>query len=781
MSAGPSVHLDTFKGNYAASSFLTKLTDQVLQVEGRTSPSKSSPSSKGSPAKDKRIPADPAAAVELLLSSFERAEKDLGKLQLQVDQRVQDLQQALAKEEQTFQVQIEVLEAHASDVQSSLLQMDTDIGQIGHSTRLGDRIQAAEAARKRAKNAGEVMTYLAEFASVSDFSELSELFQDDNRLAEAAAMTRQILALANEVMAAKERAGSSSTAVPSQSSRASQQGVAQAIDRLEDYRNLLEHRVVARFDSAVGSSDLGSMMACARIMAEFKRGETSLMQRYIATRAMFMDAKEVQFTEGRRAVDAAEAITAMRSLGGLYKNILAAVRDEAVVMEQVFPNPGPAMAMLIHRIFEQRIQAALDRLLVAPPLNAGPEAQQQHLKLLTEAYKRTLALSDSLQEIVREAADVQELAEESFGEHLADYPASELAWLQDLHNSTLGKVGRLAMEPVSQYCSWNAEAVERCATLSQEGSLPRHVRQLFVGPSPRQPHLGCLLDQVSAFLQAGLVGAGAQCNSTCSNPFSPATVGPVLNRSSAAKAAEKVIEIGMGSVLEAVGLASTIILAVRQHYLKVVEKRLQGSAPDAAACAAGLAGMVRATEERILTSLQVAITAFFAQVERTLTTEQKRVDFRPMAGMVLPLDQPTDACLLASSLIDALLRFASATLQATNLTSFCAEVGRKTHALLMTHMQHFSFSPAGALRWKRDVNEYTETLQVVRIQAIDEKMEELASMANMLVVAPDSLLGLVDSSMRISHRTALATIRLREDFRTAKVGSSTLAAIFSGD
>ncbi len=72
-------------------------------------------------------------------------------------------------------------------------------------------------------------------------------------------------------------------------------------------------------------------------------------------------------------------------------------------------------------------------------------------------------------------------------------------------------------------------------------------------------------------------------------------------------------------------------------------------------------------------------------------------------------------------------------------------------------------------------------LQVVRIQAIDEKMEELASTANMLVVAPESLLGLVDTSMRISHRTALNTIRLREDFRTAKVGTSTLAAIFSGE
>ncbi len=54
--------------------------------------------------------------------------------------------------------------------------------------------------------------------------------------------------------------------------------MSQAIDKLEDYRNLLEHRVVARFDTAVAGSDLGGMMACARIMAEFKRGETSLMQ-----------------------------------------------------------------------------------------------------------------------------------------------------------------------------------------------------------------------------------------------------------------------------------------------------------------------------------------------------------------------------------------------------------------------------------------------------------------------------------------------------------------------
>lgn len=46
--------------------------------------------------------------------------------------------------------------------------------------------QNAEGFRKRALEGVKVVTYLQEFANVAQLSELSELFQDDNRLAEAA-------------------------------------------------------------------------------------------------------------------------------------------------------------------------------------------------------------------------------------------------------------------------------------------------------------------------------------------------------------------------------------------------------------------------------------------------------------------------------------------------------------------------------------------------------------------------------------------------------------------
>lgn len=52
---------------------------------------------------------------------------------------------------------------------------------------------------------------------------------------------------------------------------------------------------------------------------------------------------------------------------------------------------------------------------------------------------------------------------------------------------------------------------------------------------------------------------------------------------------------------------------------------------------------------------------------------------------------------------------------------------------------------------------------------------------NVLVVAPDSLLGLVNGSLRMAHRDALRYIALREDFKVARVDGKPLLVLFSGE
>ncbi len=51
-----------------------------------------------------------------------------------------------------------------------------------------------------------------------------------------------------------------------------------AVEQLELYRNVLENRVVSRFDEALARGELATMADCADIMAEFSRGEAVLVQ-----------------------------------------------------------------------------------------------------------------------------------------------------------------------------------------------------------------------------------------------------------------------------------------------------------------------------------------------------------------------------------------------------------------------------------------------------------------------------------------------------------------------
>lgn len=57
----------------------------------------------------------------------------------------------------------------------------------------------------------------------------------------------------------------------------------------------------------------------------------------------------------------------------------------------------------------------------------------------------------------------------------------------------------------------------------------------------------------------------------------------------------------------------------------------------------------------------------------------------------------------------------------------------------------------------------------------------MQALVNVLVLPPESLLGLVDGSLRMTHTQALKYIKLREDFKTAKVDGMTLAAVFATD
>merc|ERR1711915_840885 len=65
-------------------------------------------------------------------------------------------------------------------------------------------------------------------------------------------------------------------------------GLEVAVANLQDYCNELENRLLSRFDAASQRRELSTMAECAKILSQFNRG-TSAMQRYVASRPMFID------------------------------------------------------------------------------------------------------------------------------------------------------------------------------------------------------------------------------------------------------------------------------------------------------------------------------------------------------------------------------------------------------------------------------------------------------------------------------------------------------------
>lgn len=53
----------------------------------------------------------------------------------------------------------------------------------------------------------------------------------------------------------------------------------------------------------------------------------------------------------------------INALASLYKSLHAAVKEEVALVKQIFPSPDMVLNLLLQRLFEQRVQAALERLL----------------------------------------------------------------------------------------------------------------------------------------------------------------------------------------------------------------------------------------------------------------------------------------------------------------------------------------------------------------------------------------------------------------------------------
>jgi hypothetical protein len=270
----------------------------------------------------------------------------------------------------------------------------------------------------------------------------------------------------------------------------------------------------------------------------------------------------------------------------------------------------------------------------------------------------------------------------------------------------------------------------RCVLLSPPAQLAGNARRLF-HCSMEQANTACLLEQVAAHLLAGLAQAAEAAGKAVAGPFRPrqlleahetpagsaqapspaggttgsrsvvpapqtaaqqtlqggqqprkqqllgaaAMQGGALSRDGLAQAASLAVDPSLGAVLRATATAGGIVAQLQRYYGRGVAPHLAGSPDEARACAAALAAVGRAVEERVVGALQRCLAALAAQADMTLVELQDRTDFcPPEGGAPPPLDTPTPVCQATCALLTAAVEAAAAHLHGANLTSLLAEV-----------------------------------------------------------------------------------------------------------
>ncbi|KAJ4908477.1 Exocyst complex component SEC10 [Raphanus sativus] len=727
--------------------------------------------------------------VDGLLSLFKDACKELIDLRKQVDGRLDTLKKEVSTQDGKHRKTLTEIEKGVDGLFESFARLDGRISSVGQTAaKIGDHLQSADAQRETASQTIELIKYLMEFnGSPGDLMELSALFSDDSRVAEAASIAQKLRSFAEEDIG---RQGAAGNATPGR-------GLEVAVANLQDYCNELENRLLSRFDAASQRRDLSTMSECAKILSQFNRG-TSAMQHYVATRPMFIDV-EVMNSDIRLVLGDDGSLPSpnnvARGLSSLYKQITDTVRKEAATITAVFPAPNEVMAILVQRVLEQRVTGILDKILVKPSLMSPPPVQEGglllYLRMFAVAYERTQELAKDLRAVGCGDLDVEDLTESLFSSHKDEYPEHEQASLKQLYQAKMeelraesqqgsessGTIGRskgasisssqqqIAVTVVTEFVRWNEEAISRCTLLSsQPATLAANVKAIFT----------CLLDQVSVYITEGLERArdGLSEAAGLRERF---VLGTLSRRvaaaaASAAEAAAAAGESSFKAFMVAVQRCGSSVAIVQQYFANSISRLLLPVDGAHAASCEEMSTALSKAEVAAYKGLQQCIETVISEVERLLSAEQLATDYRSPDDGFSPDHRPTNACIRVVAYLSRVLESAFTALEGLNKQAFLTELGNRLDKLLLTHWQKFTFNPSGGLRLKRDINEYGDFVKRFSVPSVEEKFELLGIMANVFIVAPESLATLFEGSPSI-RKDAQRFIQLREDYKSAKLAT----------
>ncbi|XP_028165314.1 exocyst complex component 5 [Ostrinia furnacalis] len=678
---------------------------------------------------------------EMIHDIFTQAIQDLKVLQERQERKCARLEQAVQEEEKLYGARLsEIMDQHTHcvNVFSSLDERMSRCG--GRALDVGEKLGAARAPRARAAAARDLLAHLTHFLNPGPV--LTDLFNDPNKLNEAADVIQKLHTIAQEL--------------PPDKFEVAKKKIEAKYDEIE--RNLIEE-----FVKAQNQGNMAKMKDIANIMTNFK-GYSQCVDAFIET-------------------------SQMNTLLGkdIFTAVLPLCKKNYTIISNVFPNPDQVMSKFVLNIFHLKLQKYIQTKL------ADKSDVDKYLRNLFDMYTSTQRVCDELVAAGLVSADGNTTTGDLRREALVNgamagandgYPALEKRRLVAALSNSLNGYYSDKQHVKKQIQGGGFQELRRDlqAVIGTRANINIAQIENYGGETFLSEQLveRMLCDAQTSFLR---------CKTLCTPNELPVTTVALLDvliQHLLIEHVDYALDLGLQSIpiaesksppqiyfFDIVKEANAIVKMFVDHFQESILPCISTSSKQTE-CVQKKTAIMEQLENKLDAGLERAISAIVGWVKLHLQTEQKKTDFKP-EGDIDTLASP--ACLAVVSYLNSVTDKIHSGLEGANLRAVSLELAVRLHRVIYDHLQNFQFNSAGAMIAICDVKEYRSAACGRGGRAAPAPahalFDALHALCNLLLVKPENLHQVCEGETlaELDQSILHNFIQLRSDYKSHKLST----------
>jgi recyclin-1 len=670
-----------------------------------------------------------------LHAAFERTIKDLKEMNVSVVKQVERLEAACNEEEKAHWQRISDLHRRNQTAFGHFKALDERINFVATKVvHLGDQLEGVNTPCTRAVEAQTLMKYFSEF--LEDGKPLSHLFSDPFQVQSAADIIQKLYLIAQELPSGGK--------------------FDKARDRISAKYSQIEKQLIDDFRRAYYDGDLQRMKTITAILSNF-RGYSQCVDLFIE------ESQKGAFTKP----DIFEAIPPL-------------CKKTSDIVTEVFAAPDTVITKLVLNIYQGKLQEH-----IASQLSDRSDLEK-YLKTMQTLYTKTVALSEHFTSynLGNDAAFLSKVTKNIFSHYLDTYVSDETAFIRGKCSAILQKFYESKNHQKKGIQSGGIYELRRDlqavigtkANINLGPVVENYGGETFLS---QEVAINILQEFKLAFKRCEMMSSKHDIATNAGKIFE------LLIHYLCIEHIDYAVELGLQAVplgdprsepaiyfFDVVGRANTVFLLFEKLFSDSLVPLVSGTVKQGE-CALRKRDVMEAIESKLDLGLDRSLSAMVGYVKQLLTTEQKKLDFKPETEEG-PLRMFSVACEKVVKYVNSQLQVIHYGLDGKNVDSVLTEFGIRFHRVVYEHILTFQYNSIGAMLLICDVNEYRKCVKDFQIPLIVQLFNTLHALCNLLVVVPENLKQVCSGEeLRGMDRATLVTIiQLRSDYKTAKLANS---------